>query len=181
MPGGHTPNENAFQFHFGGIYMISLKPIDEENCWEFMRLSVKPEQAAFVASPTGILARAYAYRAHRAVAWGICEASRPVGLVMLCDLEEEPACYHLMEFLIDREEQGKGFGKQALALILDYCRREGKYSMVEVCVKKANKAAIHVYEAAGFRDTGYIDPDTPDCLCMAYDLPPRYGRKPVSV
>lgn len=59
----------------------------------------------------------------------------------------------------------------ALALLLTQCRREGKYRRVEVCVKRKDAAAIHVYEKAGFRDTGYTDPDTPDSLCMAWNLP----------
>lgn len=42
---------------------------------------------------------------------------------------------------------------------------------MEVCVKRKDAAAIHVYEKAGFRDTGYTDPDTPDSLCMAWNLP----------
>ncbi len=39
-----------------------------------------------------------------------------------------------------------------------------------LCQRK-DAAAIHVYEKAGFRDTGYTDPDTPDSLCMAWNLP----------
>lgn len=94
-----------------------------------------------------------------------------VGLALMEDLDEEPACYHLSELLIDEKEQGKGYGQAALALLLTQCRREGKYRRVEVCVKRKDAAAIHVYEKAGFRDTGYTDPDTPDSLCMAWNLP----------
>lgn len=90
---------------------------------------------------------------------------------MLHDMAEEPACYHLCEFLIDAAFQDQGIGQRALGLVLDHCRREGKFSRVEVCVKKENAAAIHVYEKAGFQDSGYEDPDNPDSLCMALDLP----------
>ena len=157
--------------------MITLQPIDETNIMEALALRVRPEQRDFVAGAAGILARAYAYRRQRAVCWGIYEGCRMVGLALIHDMKEEPACYHLMELLVDAKEQGKGYGSQALSLLLADCRREGKFPRVEICVKKRDAAAIHVYEKAGFRDTGYIDPDTPDSLNLAYELPPKFtGR-----
>ncbi len=155
--------------------MITLQPIDEHNVMRALALDHKPEQGDFVADPAEILAFAYAHRRQRAVCWGIYEARRMVGLALLCDLEEEPACYHLMELLVNGPEQGKGYGSAALRLILAHCRREGKFPRVEICVKQRNTAAIHVYEKAGFRNTGYIDPATPDSLILAYELPPKFS------
>ncbi len=157
--------------------MITLQPIDEHNVMKAFALDHKPEQGDFVADPAEILAFAYAHRRQRAVCWGIYEARRMVGLALLHDLEEEPACYHLMELLVNGSDQGKGYGSAALHLILAHCRREGKFPQVEVCVKQRDAAAIHVYEKAGFRDTGYIDPDTPDSLILAYELPPKFHGK----
>lgn len=157
--------------------MITLQAIDENNMMEALALVVQPEQRQFVASPAGILARAYAHRRQRALCWGIYAEKRMVGLALLCDLPEEPACYHLMELLIDAPEQGKGYGSEALALILQHCRREGTFSTVEICVNKRDAVAIHVYEKAGFQDTGYTDPATPDSLILAYELPPKFPGK----
>ena len=39
---------------------------------------------------------------------------------------------------------------------------------VEVCVNKADAAALRVYEKAGFTDTGYLDEDTSDSLNLMY-------------
>ncbi len=150
--------------------MITLQPITEENYLQAAALGVGPDQRTFVASSIGILARAYAYRNHRATAWGIYEDRVMVGLALLEDLEEEPACYHLSELLIDWKQQGRGYGSQALALLLAHCRQEGKYSAVELCVKQGDGAAIHVYEKMGFFDTGYVDPETPDSLILRFDL-----------
>lgn len=155
--------------------MITLQPIDETNLMKALSLRVASEQQEFVATPVGILARAYAYRCQRAVCWGIYKGHNLVGLALLCDLSEEPACYHLMELMIDQGAQGKGYGSAALGLVLGHCRREGKFSRVEVCVKKNDAAAIHVYEKAGFQDSGYIDPATPDSLILSYDLPPKFA------
>ena len=150
--------------------MITLQTIGETNFLDAAGLKVHPAQRGFVASAPMILARAYACRNQRSKVWGIYSGAKMVGLAMIHDLEEEPACYHLCEFMVDACEQGKGYGRQALDLILSECRREDKFPRVEVCVKRENSAAIHVYEKAGFRNTGYQDPDAPDSLCMAYEI-----------
>ena len=68
---------------------------------------------------------------------------------------------------------GCALGLIALALILDELRREGRYDHVEVCVKKADKAAIRLYERHGFTDSGYVDEDVPDALNMICRLTGR--------
>lgn len=160
--------------------MITLQPIYEENLMEALHLRVLPEQRGFVAPASGILARAYAYRRQRAKAWGICEGRQMVGLALIHDLDDEPACYHLAELMIDYRFQGKGYGRQALALLLAECQRERKYGTTEVCVKQDNLPAIHLYETAGFRDTGYTDPDAPDCLVLSFTLRPA-RRTPLDI
>jgi len=150
--------------------MITLQPVNEANFMEAAALKVADNQSNFVASAPMILARSYAYRNQNAICWGIYDETKIVGLAMLHDMEDEPACYHLCEFFIDAMHQSKGIGQKALKLVLDHCRRERKFNRVEVCVKKENAAAIHMYGKAGFRDSGYQDPDTPDSFCMVCKL-----------
>lgn len=151
--------------------MITLQPINETNFLTASSLRVQPEQQSFIQSAPLILARAYAYRNQRGTAWGIYADMRMVGLAMIHDMDEEPSCYHLCAFMVDQAEQGKGYGQAALKLVLDMCRQERKYPRVELCVKKRNTAAIYVYEKAGFRNSGYCDPDAPDSLNLVYELP----------
>ena len=70
--------------------------------------------------------------------------------------------------MIDSRYQGRGFGTEALRMILAELGRERKYDFVEVCVKRRDAAALRVYEKAGFVDTGYVDDDAPDCLNLMY-------------
>ena len=147
--------------------MVTFKQIDERNYWDAIGIEHGPGQGKFVADGAEIVARAYAYRSCRARCWGIYTDERMVGLALLEDLDEEPACYHLSEFLIDRREQGNGYGQLALELLLKICRLESKYDMVEVCVHKEAAAARHVYGKAGFLDTGYVDEETPESLCLS--------------
>ncbi len=68
--------------------------------------------------------------------------------------------------MIDAQYQRKGYGSQALRLILDELRKEGHYDHVELCVKKADAEAIRLYKKHGFADSGYVDEDLPDSLNM---------------
>lgn len=148
--------------------MIRLIDVNEENWLDFARLNVDDEQQAFLDRPIGIIARGYAYRACNAKVIGIADDSQIVGVALVKEMVEEPACYDLQQFMIDQHFQNKGFGTQALKLILSLLGSEGKYSCVEVCVNKADVSALHVYEKAGFIDTGYIDDDVPNCLNLMY-------------
>ena len=143
--------------------MIELRPIHEENWQEAASLRVSEGQKGFVAPAVGILARAYAYRACDARALAIYADETMVGLALIRDLDEEPACYELQQFMIDEKHQRHGYGREALKKILEHLRREGQYDCVEVCVRADDEAALRLYESEGFRDTGSIDPGAPDC------------------
>ena len=71
--------------------MITLQPITETNFLTAAALSVSPDQGRYVAPAPIILARAYAYRRHRASAWGVYDGCRMVGLALMED------CYILKD------------------------------------------------------------------------------------
>ena len=147
---------------------IQLIDVTEENWLDIARLSVREEQQAFLDRPIGILARGYVYRRCNARVIGIAADGQTVGMALVRDLDEEPACYDLQQFMIDRCFQNRGYGTKALKLIIGQLQAEGKYGCVEVCVNKADAPALRVYEKAGFVDTGYIDDGAPDCLNLMY-------------
>lgn len=148
--------------------MIRLTDITEHNWMDVARLSVADDQRAFLDSPVGILARGYVYRASNARVFGIADDQTMVGVALVRDLDEEPACYDLQQFMIDSRFQQKGYGYQALLLILAQLRHEGKYTFVEVCVHQSDSPALRMYAKAGFADTGYIDDSCPNCLNLMY-------------
>ena len=45
------------------------------------------------------------------------------------DMDEEPACYDLQQFMIDQHFQNKGYGTEALGLILSALSKERKYGL----------------------------------------------------
>jgi diamine N-acetyltransferase len=82
------------------------------------------------------------------------------------EMRKKPMEYDLQQFMVDEQYQKKGYGSQALQLILDELRKEGHFDHVELCVKKADTEAIRLYEKHGFVDSGYVDEDLPDSLNM---------------
>ncbi len=150
--------------------MIKLTEVTEENWFEVADLSVKDNQKNYVAPVIGILARGYVYRDCNARIYVIENDGTIVGASLVREFTDEPLGYDLQQFMIDQRCQGKGYGSEALGLILDELRKEGHYDHVEVCVKKDDIVAIHLYEKKGFVDSGYIDEDAPDSLNMICHL-----------
>jgi ribosomal protein S18 acetylase RimI-like enzyme len=150
--------------------MIRLVEIDERNFFRVRQLKVGEDQQRFLDSPLGILARGYVYRAQRARVLAAENDGEIVGLMLVKDMDEEPACYDLQQFMIDGRFQGRGYGAAALGLLLELLRQEKKYDDAEVCVHRENAAALALFTGAGFVDTGYVDPDAPDCLNLMLRL-----------
>ena len=148
--------------------MIRLTDIHEGNFCAARALRVAPEQRGFLDTAEGILARGYLYRRENARVWAIEADGAVVGLALVKDMDEEPACYDLQQFMIDARFQRRGYGGEALRLILARLKAEGKYGCVEVCVKRDDGPALRLYARAGFADTGYADPDAPDCLNLMH-------------
>lgn len=150
--------------------MVKLFDVNEQNWLDVVSLSVNEEQKKFLDTPVGIIARGYIYRSCNARVYGISNDEHTIGVALVKNMDEEPACYDLQQFMIDQRFQNKGYGTEALRLILSMLSKEGKYDQVEVCVNKNDAAALWMYEKVGFEDTGYIDESVPDCRNLMYNL-----------
>ena len=150
---------------------MRLISVTEDNWMDVASLSVKEEQKGYVAPAIGILARGYVYRDCNVKIYVFENDGMIVGTALVREFTDEPLGYDLQQFKIDEHYQGKGYGSQALEMILDELRKEGHYDHVELCVKKADTEAIRLYEKHGFVDSGYVDEDLPDSLNMICSLP----------
>lgn len=136
--------------------MIRLIDVTGENYRRCCALSVAPEQVHFVAPATTILARAYAYRQDGSRARIICDGDAMVGL-LLTRRWREGDCYILDQFFIDHRFQRRGYGRAAVALLLDELRREALHPAVTLCYCEGDEAARRLYCQAGFAPTGEQD------------------------
>ena len=131
--------------------MVHLETITPEN-WR-LGLRVRDDQRHFVSDSAGILARAYAYREERSRAFVIYDDDLPVGMAMYHDFDDWKA-YDFSQFFIDQRYQGRGFGYEAAAQILQMLKDDGKYDRVILCYIDGDDAARGLYEKLGFSHTG---------------------------
>ena len=90
--------------------MIELRPITKENLEEVLNLSVFEHQESFVSSTASSLAQAYVYH-KTAFPFAVYADGIIVGFIMMGYYEAKKQ-YTLWKFLIDKEHQGKGYGKE---------------------------------------------------------------------
>lgn len=95
--------------------MIELKSITKDNLEDVLNLNVLEYQQPFVSSTACSLAQAYVYR-ETAFPFAVYANSTIVGFIMLGYYEAKKQ-YTLWKFLIDKNHQNKGYGKEALQLV----------------------------------------------------------------
>lgn len=90
----------------------------------------------------------------------------PVGFAMYA-LDEDDQNYWIYRLMIDVRFQGRGYGRAALANIVDTLSELPDCTCVILGVKPENERARWLYERAGFRETGDVINDE---IVMRYDL-----------
>ncbi len=146
---------------------LRLCPVDDSNLLEVLRLSVRPEQAGFVASNSLSLCEAYVALSKHQVAlpFAICAGPQAIGFVMIgydSIAPDDPAIakgnYCLWRLMIDQCFQGHGYGRQAMTLVLDYLHTlpAGPADCVWLSYEPENAVACKLYRAFGFRENGEL-------------------------
>jgi len=146
--------------------MVELRKISitDDSMKECIELKVTPEQRNFVASNATSLGQAYDLneRGGHAMPYAIYADGVMVGFVMyefmLYEIEDTYGedCYYFWRFMIDKNHQGKGYGKQALIQILDEIKQMpcGKADYCYTSYEPKNIVAKKLYESFGFEETG---------------------------
>jgi diamine N-acetyltransferase len=144
-----------------GTGVISLREITGANRPGVERLRVTSDQENYVAGVVESLVEAAATPAacpwYRAVYVG----GEPVGFVMISDgipdgYPEYLGPYFLWRLLIDARWQGRGFGRAALELVVEYvCTRPNASSLL-TSVVPGPASPMEFYLRCGFARTGQV-------------------------
>ena len=139
--------------------MVELKPITEDNFVDAFNLRLAPGQEEFVSHPVRSLAQAYVYR-NQCQPFGIYAEEKMVGYVLVIYDYDIPE-YDIWHMMIDKEEQGQGYGGEALGKVIEYIRTKpfGSSGRIALTVNKANLVAMGLYERMGFAATGAVYDD----------------------
>ena len=132
--------------------MIHLVDIDYEKGDD--SLEVAEDQRGFVCSSLVMLARAWLHRHLRPRVFNVYDGDTAVGMGMYLDDPEKDA-YDFCQLFIDRRYQGRGYGKAAVALVLEAMKTEGKYRKVSMCYVEGNDASRRLFEQFGFVDVSH--------------------------
>lgn len=158
---------------------IRLEKVNDENFIDLMDLKVAESQKNYVASNTVSMAQAYAtLTSGRFVqCFGIYDGDTAVGFAMIGHRSEEYEgmaevyrhSYYLWRFMIDQRYQGKGLGRDALKLLLDYVLTfpDGEEDTWSTSYDWDNEAAKHLYNSFGFVPNGEKDSNYEDAEDVA--------------
>ena len=135
--------------------MIELRRITKENLEEVLKLRVSEQQESFVSSVAYSLAQAYVYH-ETAFPFAIYADDTVVGFIMMGYYEDRKQ-YTLWKFLIDKNQQNKGYGKEALKQGILYLKDKFDAREIYTGVALGNEKAKHLYSSIGFRETGLME------------------------
>ena len=149
--------------------MIRFEEITNKNIWKVCTLEPFEEQKDFVAENIQSLAEAYATRneGNNVLPLAVYNDDALIGFVMIgkgtvgnekeSDLIKENYCF--WRFMIDKKYQGKGYGKEAVRLALEFINTFpcGSAEYCWLSYEPENKAARNIYSSFGFSETGEMD------------------------
>ena len=150
--------------------MFKLKKINRKNVGEILKLEVFDNQKRFVAPNNISIIEAYLAIAENndVFTFGIYNDDAPVGFLMIgfdvnSDDEGAPKIakgnYNIWRFMIDKKFQGKGFGKKAMNLALEFVNTfpcgTAKYCWLSY--ESDNDIARQLYQSVGFVETDEKD------------------------
>ncbi len=142
--------------------MIKIERVTRENFDECIGLKVTKEQEDYVSSNTLSLAKAYAYYDCTAP-FAVYNDDEMVGFILL-RLSIERGWYIIWQFMIDERYQGKGYGKQAMRLAIDYMKQDERCKAIALAYKEGNEAARRLYESLGFKQMGEMEDGEVDMI-----------------
>ena len=145
---------------------LHLEKITKANASEIINLKVNKEQKEFVASNALSLAHAYVALSNNQAVYpfGIYLGNKPIGFIMLGfdahflsddDPDVLKKQYFIWRFMIDKRYQGKGYGKKAFKLAIEFIKTlpAGPADLCWVSYEPTNIAARNLYSACGFKES----------------------------
>lgn len=134
--------------------IVTLREVTKETFRTIAALSVADHQKGFISNNAFSMAEA----SFEEEAWyqAIYANDTPVGFAMLFENHDKNE-YGVWRFMIDKEHQGKGYGRAALQLLIDRIKSYPDSKSVELSVVPGNVGAIKLYTSMGFVDTGRVE------------------------
>jgi diamine N-acetyltransferase len=131
---------------------VELREITPDSLHAVLDLAVAPEQRQFVATNARSIAEAH----FEPRAWfrAVYADEVLVGFVMA--FRDPPNEFWVWRFMIDAGQQGKGYGRRALDLLVEEARVDG-VSEMKLSFHPGDNSPRGFYASFGFVETGEVD------------------------
>jgi GNAT superfamily N-acetyltransferase len=141
--------------------VVTLREITEQNRAAVLALGLPPEQERFVGSVQDALDDAADYPHAKPWYRAVYADEEPVGFVMLSwDVQPRPpdiiGPWFLWKILIDRHQQGRGYGAEVIRQVADLVRAQGGTELLTSYVPD-DAGPAGFYRRLGFVPTGEVD------------------------
>jgi diamine N-acetyltransferase len=142
------------------VQRLTMRAVTRANWRAALQLRVLPEQQRFVSEyePVAAIALAKAYVGAMGLQWVpyvFYRAEEMVGFVALAYQAENASLYWILHFFIDARNQGQGYGKEALEVLLrEVEQQHPACQCIQLTVHPENTIARRLYSQAGFLPTG---------------------------
>lgn len=135
--------------------MLEFVPVEEANFEHVIRLEVKESQSQFVAPNVRSLAECYLYRKNDDVFPYAIEADGTLVGFLLLDLDAEEEEMMIWRLMIDKEYQGKGYGKQTIQKVIEMAEKDPQYTVLIADYVKGNDGMGKLLRNLGFADHSF--------------------------
>ncbi len=137
---------------------VTLREITIENFIEAIKLEVKEDQTNFVASNAASIAQS---KFHTFLeCYGIYDNDKMVGFSAFGKNPEDETIW-IVRHMVDKNLQGKGYGKTGLKAVIDFLQTKYSCSEIFLDVVKDNEIATNLYVKSGFKQTGKKNGESP--------------------
>jgi diamine N-acetyltransferase len=139
---------------------VQLKLVTRENWEEALNLKVNKQQSHFAPSVAISLAKVYIKPDGESVEYipfAIYDKEIMVGFIMYAYEENTTNMYWINGFMIDEKFQKKGYGRAALAEMIEWIlNRFTNCKEIRLTVYRDNHVARELYKSFGFLPTGDV-------------------------
>lgn len=133
---------------------MNFREIDKSNYWDCMALTIGESQEGFVADNKQSLVEA-AYE-EGLCPLGVYQDETMVGFV-LYDYDPELPGWSMSRFMIGKQFQNHGYGKQAAEEFLTYFKEKHHAERLYISVSLENTVARKMYASLGFMEVKEIE------------------------
>lgn len=133
---------------------MEFRNIDASNYWDCMALTVEENQRYFVADNKQSLVEAAFETGLYTL--GIYSGETMVGFI-LYDYDEAIPGWSMSRFMIGKQYQGQGYGKQAVLEFLDYFQNKHNAGQLYISVSLENAVARKLYAGLGFKELREVE------------------------